>query len=393
MDVWQVSFSSAGGAGAVASSTNRILNHKGISSTTHFLTDSSLRANPIANARHIPSSLIDEYLVKQRNQTSMLTLFRSKDSSGIFKSNARVIHFHWWQDFNLPRIASLNQKAKMVFSLHDDRAFTGGCHSSGDCRQFESGCVNCPIVRPVFRELVRRNFHKTRSNFDFFSKLHFIAPTESMRNKAVSAGLLNSSRITVVPNPIAESFWNTSTRQTESSNQALSFGFIAVNLGDKNKRIELALSVVRRLREVGFNCKLVTVGSNLPSALKSEVVHLGRLSSDEIASKARGWDAIIISSTYENAPVVIGEMAALGVPVIADEKVKISESLRMFGQEPVARDLEQLLEAERILSVINLVGSFDAKKRDQLRLLAEQQIGTNVIFGKLRSIYFEGEQV
>lgn len=393
MDVLQVSFSSSGGAGIVASTTDEILNRNGVSSTTLFLTTSSLRSDPVANASLIPASFLDEYLVKKKGQSSMLSLARSKYSPEIFESNARVFHFHWWQDFNLPRIASLNPKAKTVFSLHDDRAFTGGCHSSGDCRQFESGCTNCPIVRPVFTELVRKNFQRTRSDFELFPSRHFIAPTEAIKNKAISAGLADSSSITIVPNPIAASFWNSGIRETEGSNQTLLLGFIAANLSDKNKRIELAVSVVRRFREVGHNCKLVTVGSNLPEALRSEVVHLGKLTSDEIASKAKDWDAVIISSIYENSPVVIGEMAALGVPVIADEKVKISESLKMFGQEPVATDLEQLGNTEEILNVVDLIRSFDAKKREQLRLLAQKQIGSDSIFRKLKSIYFEGEKV
>ena len=393
MDVLQVSFSSSGGAGTVASTTNEILIRKGISSTTHFLTDSSLRADPIANARYIPPSLVDEYLVKKNGQSSMFSLARSHYSPEIFESNAQVIHFHWWQDFNLPRIASLNPKAKTVFSLHDDRAFTGGCHSSGLCRQFESGCTNCPIARPLFRDLVKKNFQSTRADFELSPRRHFIAPTEAIKNKAISSRLADSSSISIVPNPIAESFWNSGTRDTEGSNEALLLGFVAANLSDKNKRIELALSVVRRFREVGHNCKLVTVGSNLPSALKSEVIYLGKLTSDEIASKAKDWDAVIISSIYENSPVVIGEMAALGVPVIADEKVKISESLKMFGQEPVATDLEQLGDPEKILNVIELLRSFDARKREQLRLLARKQIGADSIFRKLMSIYFEGEKV
>lgn len=386
-----MSFSSSGGAGSVARETNEILNKNEVVSSTYFLTESTLRKHPIKNVRYLPASLIDEFVLKRRTEMSMLSVVRSRSASIRLRSSADVIHFHWWQDFNLQQVARGHPNSKVVFSLHDDRAFTGGCHSAGICEQFEAGCLECPMVRNQFKSMISENFRKTRQDFEMFRDLHFIAPTEKIKKRAIRGGLGNIAKISIIPNPISNYFWGSFSEGSHIRSDVLTFGFIASNLSDRNKRLELAVRLVERIRQAGFDVRLITVGSSLPESLKTRVVNLGPLTSEQLAAQASSWNALILSSVYENSPVVIGEMASLGVPVITDENVNVAESLNTFGQKAIARDFENLFHVQGLQTLVDHVLSFDNEKRQNLRAVAERKIGTDLIFEKLMLAY-SGEE-
>ncbi|MEJ0000267.1 MAG: glycosyltransferase [Verrucomicrobiota bacterium] len=63
---------------------------------------------------------------------------------------ADVIHLHWVAGLLSPQaIARLQRLGKpLVWTLHDQRAFTGGCHFSFGCKKYEDSCADCPQLGP-----------------------------------------------------------------------------------------------------------------------------------------------------------------------------------------------------------------------------------------------------
>jgi glycosyltransferase involved in cell wall biosynthesis len=64
---------------------------------------------------------------------------------GFFKQlpEAEIYHLHWTSGFvDLPEFFKMIKKP-VVWTLHDMFPFTGGCHYSGDCTKYVSGCRNC----------------------------------------------------------------------------------------------------------------------------------------------------------------------------------------------------------------------------------------------------------
>ena len=61
---------------------------------------------------------------------------------------ADIINLHWVAGFISPdSIESLQRLNKpIVWTLHDQRPFTGGCHYSNGCTRYESDCRECPIL-------------------------------------------------------------------------------------------------------------------------------------------------------------------------------------------------------------------------------------------------------
>jgi len=57
-----------------------------------------------------------------------------------------VVHLHWITGGML-RIEDITKiKAPIVWSLHDNWAFTGGCHIKWECEKYKDSCGACPIL-------------------------------------------------------------------------------------------------------------------------------------------------------------------------------------------------------------------------------------------------------
>ena len=114
-------------------------------------------------AREVREVILGELVQKQyfdTNRTNISTTWFSLGWPGEDVSThpvvreADIIHLHWVSGFVSPTsIKALQSLGKpLVWSLHDQRAFTGGCHYSGGCRQFENGSR---LVHSLFQTPVR----------------------------------------------------------------------------------------------------------------------------------------------------------------------------------------------------------------------------------------------
>lgn len=60
--------------------------------------------------------------------------------------NPDIVHLHWINS-GMIRIEDFTKiKAPIVWSLHDNWAFTGGCHNMGECQLYKNSCGECPIL-------------------------------------------------------------------------------------------------------------------------------------------------------------------------------------------------------------------------------------------------------
>lgn len=393
MRVLQLSFSPLGGAGTVALRTHRILNPvDGVDSSVFFLHPTNLRSNPTYDLALTGRSFLDELLVKNGKSKSMVTVLRRGKANDLPEIEPDVVHLHWWYDFDPNWLVRRYPHSRFVITLHDDRAFTGGCHSVGNCAKFLNGCAGCPIVRPFFRSLIESRFREMRDGLSKFESLSFISPSESMRKVASAAGLGDIAPIQVISNPVDDVYWESASSQahgyrTRHRDSELRFGFIAQNLNDPNKNTERAISLVKTLNERGVRTKLELIGGGGVKADAELFLNHGSLSPEDLASKAYFWDSIISCSDSENAPLVIAEMAALGLPTITHSTPSTDELLHKTGQHPIVRDWGAFPENDVVAFLEEFIGQNSIRMRDMIREKAELNFGPRVITDKLLEVY------
>lgn len=91
---------------------------------------------------------IPVYLYKHRSKTSFSPSWLGLNNivKKINELNPDIVHLHWVCGGMIKIEDFINIKAPIVWSLHDMWAFTGGCHYSDGCDNYEYSCGNCKVL-------------------------------------------------------------------------------------------------------------------------------------------------------------------------------------------------------------------------------------------------------
>lgn len=247
---------------------------------------------------------------------------------------ADVFHLHWpagtWgsRSFEIAGNRGLN----VVQTLHDDFPFTGGCHSAGLCTRYETGCHQCPLVKPFFWALPSSSQRaKTRSASE--TRAVITAQSDWMLQRASKSNVFKHARTHKIPNVLSEIFLSEEFKRPpnlRAISGPIKIGFIAANLMDPNKGFD---SSVKTLKATSLDFSLRAVGGYRRQSrpMPSGVELLGELSSSQLVEEAKTWDFLLVNSLNENAPNVISEMACLGVPTLSVNTGAIPEMINQYG--------------------------------------------------------------
>lgn len=329
MDIKHISFSSSGGAGLVAKTLTDAQQKLGHNATLSVLTNSDLRSNPLRNPLQTLSTAFDNYVVGNRSAKTIGT-FKRRSLNGLNLdsiSDSSVTHLHWAEGVvsreNIGKLVNAGQP--VVWTLHDMAPFTAFCHHSFECNQFQDNCSACPQTRKVFQKSVSVQFRAYLSAFTKHREnFCVVAPTEWIAEKARNSEAFRAQRVEVIPNPIAEIFFQSENREKSRSRLGISskeFVGIAIasDLSNENKSIRSVVSgFFGGLSKAGTDGKLLLVGGNGDNFAKnsSNIINLGSLTQDSLAELAIVADVNISMSHAESSGLTIQEMGAMGIPSI-----------------------------------------------------------------------------
>lgn len=296
--------------------------------------------------------------------------------------SADILHLHAF--YNLVTVNSfLSQypdKVKII-TLHDERFYTGGCHYSYGCEFLTKGCINCPQVRTLFRQSVSKIRKKVLREVKNAPRVTFICPSDWIRSQALSAlPEVKPSQFKRVFNPIPSSFTTIPSRST--ANDIVTFGFIAQNLQNPIKNLDLLLSAFLRISEIypgKYKLKLVGYSSIDFSSFSPHISRVEIVSYAEMQEVFLQIDALVVPSTHDNLPNVLGEALMNGVGLIGSDVGGIPEVLELFGQ--------QSFKSGDVDSLIYALLNFQKPNREELRLKAEEVFGYEITANLIAEIY------
>lgn len=236
-----------------------------------------------------------------------------------------IVHLHWvnagmMNTADLPRIAQ-----PLVWTLHDNWAFTGGCHVSDGCRRFERQCGQCPqLASSRDRDLSRWVWRRKQRQWQTRAQLDVIAPSQWMADCARASSLLGQRPVHVIPNVLDEHQWSPVPRAQArqllglpADEALILFGAYGA-LTDRNKGFDL---LQQALAQVRSPARLLVSGSDGGVALQlsgRSVQFVGHLH-DDIALRLLycAADLTVVPSRQENLCNTILESLACGTPVVA----------------------------------------------------------------------------
>jgi glycosyltransferase involved in cell wall biosynthesis len=301
-----------------------------------------------------------------------------------YLEEADVIHIHATYNFiSMKQIQILSNGTKPVFvTMHDQRIMTGGCHYSGGCLQFQDSCQTCPQVKAVFQKLVQKSFSLENQYIGEKSNVHFISPSEWLKDLALSSKLLRDKSISVVRNPIPNVYFDE--LEPITRHKKLRIGFSSVDLNSPYKGVSILVKAINKykIENPGARIELYLLGKGHVSGLNTDVVVIQReISLDAEMSRAlRQFEILVVPSTQDNSPSVIGEALACGLTVIGSNVGGIPELLTDF-EMPVFEngDWEGLA---KLLGTFSPIGS-----RTQIQEKARNLLGMSQLAEEFRSLY------
>lgn len=240
--------------------------------------------------------------------------------------NPDVVHLHWINGGmikieDLPKI-----NAPIVWTLHDNWAFTGGCHIMWECEEYKKSCGSCPrLGSQKDNDLSRKTFNRKQNTFSKLPEMVMVGVSKWLENCASESSLFRNHKIVNLPNPIdtnvfkpfgkkqARELWN-----LPQSKKLVLFGAISAT-SDINKGFKELTESLNLLNDE--NIEFVIFGSSEPKEklpFKIKTHYLGHLNDDvSLVTLYSAVDVMIVPSLQEAFGQTASESMACGTPVVA----------------------------------------------------------------------------
>ena len=368
--VTHLTFSTAGGAGLVASRLSKALIAEGWNSQVASALDSDLKTKPLALPSHTIAAAVDNYVIKSSTWPSLISLERDEMTHKVARQqNSGVLHLHWVNGVLPLDRFSENGNGRIVWTLHDMNPFTGTCHHSFECKGYQGECSGCPAVRKPFQQLVSLHLRDKTRAVQTLENLRVVCPSDWLASRAMHSTVMKNCSISTILNPIDQIFFDVPITHKEERRTGR-FVLVAAQLDDPIKDVALAIEGFSALHAQEPDAQLTLVGSGGHRFSAVPGVRLtGPLAPRELIDVLDTSDALIVSSQAENSPSVAYEAASRGVvPVVRkagglpevveslsegvtfDNAATLTEALRSFMTKPVTgRQRERLIRKANAL--------------------------------------------
>ena len=247
--------------------------------------------------------------------------------------DADVIQLHWINEGyisirSLSKLAELNKP--IVWTLHDMWAFTGGCHYSAGCLEYEKSCGNCPYLKsPSTNDKSRKNWKKKNEQYSRLNPT-IVTPSNWMADCAKRSSLLNKFLINVIPNPIDIDIYKpiektVARKMLKLPNDKKLILFGSLNVKEERKGFKHLINVLQVLIKNHPSLKneteLLMYGTATAEELNLlplKVNSLGRIANENILVECyNSADIFVAPSLEDNLPNTVMESLACGLPVAA----------------------------------------------------------------------------
>lgn len=242
-----------------------------------------------------------------------------------------VINLHWIVDFvDYPSFFRAIPKGKrVVWTLHDMNAFTGGCHYDLGCGRYLSRCGQCPQLQSeVTHDLSTMIWDRKKALFSRINpdQIHIATPSSWLADEVKRSPVLNRFPVSVIPYGVdLEDF---APRNQQSARDVFGIPqkakvvlFVADGLPLYRKGLGTLGEALERIAHRVPNLFLICVGHNdPPPGLRVPWIHLGFVNNDRLLSNIySAADVFVIPSLQDNLPNTVLESMACSTPVVGFE--------------------------------------------------------------------------
>jgi len=263
--------------------------------------------------------------------------------------NPDIVHLHWIAE-SMIKIEDLAKiKKTIVWTLHDNWAFTGGCHIMWACEKYLESCGSCSLLNSNMEfDLSKVIWYRKKKTYEK-TKMIIVSPSNWLSACSKKSSLLRHKIHKVIPNPIdtdifkpinkeiARNIWN-----LPKNKKLIAFGAIN-STSDINKGFKELINALSKISDKK-NIELAVFGSSEPKNPPDfgfKTNYLGYLHDDvSLVALYNAVDVIVVPSLQENLSYAIMESLSCGTPVVAFDVGGNSDMIEHLHNGYLAKPLD-----------------------------------------------------
>ncbi len=248
-------------------------------------------------------------------------------------TGADVVNLHWVAGLlNAAGIREIVASGRpVIWTLHDMRPFTGGCHYAGGCTGFASGCHACPQLATRLAAMPARVAARGRRALAGIP-LTFVSPSRWLAREVARSTVFDRTchAVRVIPNGLDLAHFAPGPRAAARRRLGLpEAGFAillgSVSLAERRKAMAVAAGAVshaagelrHRFGKAAASLQVITYGAGQLEIPGVACRHLGSVGEAEVAVALQASDLHLTMAREDNLPNTVMEALACGCPVIA----------------------------------------------------------------------------
>ena len=237
-----------------------------------------------------------------------------------------IIHLHWICN-GMIKIEALSKiNIPIVWTLHDQWAFTGGCHYDEGCNGYKKKCGACPVLRSKKEnDLSARGLSRKNKTFLGLKNVNVVGVSSWLANCAKESFVFRDNRITNLPNPIDTKIYKPINKHMARElynlpfdKKLILFGAMGA-VGDPRKGFKELSDALHVLNNK--DVELVIFGSSEPPKPKNfgfKTHYMGHVYDDaSLVALYSSVDVMIVPSLQEAFGQTASESMSCGTPVVA----------------------------------------------------------------------------
>lgn len=291
-----------------------------------------------------------------------------------FIQEAEVVNLHWVAGMLFsPALLSAIAGKKIVWTLHDENAFTGGCHYAGICQKYKSQCCDCPLLKKSgLDDLSSRCFELKKRLYPFLDAF-FVTPSVWLAEEAKTSVLLRNYPVTTIPNPLdIKRFLPLQNKLDLRRKLGLpEDAFLILSgsafLDNPRKNVKVLFDALELLSgdSPALPIELMLYGYGKPPELAFIIHHFGYVVDEAAMAELYGVaDLLIHTSLQENLALTLCEAQACGTPTLCFDVGGCSETMLPEKTGFLVTEMTCQALAEKLRAIIadrnSLVGMREA---------------------------------
>ena len=254
--------------------------------------------------------------------------------------SAEIIHLHWVNQgfLSIKNIHELKKSGKkIVWTLHDMWAFTGGCHYAKECVNYTENCGNCNYLKTSNQNDLSSKIVRQKKQYLIQSIDLVITCSDWLNKLAKQSTVFKNNTILTVHNTINTTLFSRKEKVVakkdlglDASKKYILFG--AASIESPYKGFDKFLETVNALKnEWHSDYEILIFGKCSENALTNIDVpyrYVGIITDeDKMVSAYNAGEIMLFTSKEENLPNMIMESLSCGTPVIAFNVGGVSEMI------------------------------------------------------------------